>query len=127
MLPLVLALAIYPQPSVCDVFKKPAAFLGHLVQIRGKVLSAIPHGALLLDKNCSHRGIQLGIDLPDADSSATNLMTSILNDCPVSQKPDGVEGLFIGKLTYSKGGRIQLRLKSVDELQVGPCTMPQGP
>jgi hypothetical protein len=125
MLALFLALTMQQQQqvSICEVLKRPADYRRRVISIPAEILLALPHGAILLDKNCSKRALRLGVDLPDADSTATNLVSLILNDCP-SPRPDRVAGTFIGKLAYSADGRINLRLLSVEGLQAHPCEKP---
>jgi hypothetical protein len=111
------------QLSVCDVLRNPSAYRKSLIDIRADVLLALPHGAVLLDENCPNSGIRLGVDLPDAEPSATDLVSSILKDCR-SPRPDRIAGVFRGKLAYSANGKIELRLFSVTDLQNNPCTPP---
>jgi hypothetical protein len=111
------------QVSVCDVLRRSSVYRNQLIAIRAEVLLALPHGAILLNKDCPKTGLRLGVDLPEAESSATNLVSSILNDCS-EPKMDIVPGIFRGKLTFDSNGRLNLRLISVDELQVHPCPKP---
>jgi hypothetical protein len=108
--------------SICTVFRKPSKYQHQLIHIPAEIVSAWPHGAYLLDKNCSRTILRLGADLPEADSTVTNLIPSIWNDCSYP-KPDNIKGKFTGKLAYSADGRINLRLLSV-ELQIHPCDKP---
>ena len=125
MLGLVLALAMQSQQqvSLCGVLKRPADYRHRIISIPAEILLALPHGASLWDRDCPKTGLILGIDLPNADSSVTNLISAILNDC-TDPRPDRVAGTFIGKLAYDADGRINLRLLSVKGLQAHPCTEP---
>jgi hypothetical protein len=111
------------QVSVCDVLRKPSIYQNQLIAVRAEVLLALPHGAFLRNNNCSKSGLRLGIDLPEAESSATNLVPSILNDCS-EPKTYIVPGVFRGKLSFDRRGYVELRLISVDELQIHPCPKP---
>jgi hypothetical protein len=110
--------------SLCSVLRRPRDYRGTVVEIRADILLAVPHGAVLLDKSCPKRGIQLGVDLPEADTSVTNMLPSILNDCSATPRPETVAGTFIGKLSYAADGRLNLRLVSVRDLDVKPCVPP---
>jgi hypothetical protein len=107
--------------SLCSVLRRPRVYRGHVVQMHADILLAMPHGAVLLDGTCPKRGIQVGIDLPNAEASVTDLIPSILNDCSATPRPETVAGTFIGKLSYSADGRLDLRLVSVRDLEVKPC------
>jgi hypothetical protein len=109
--------------SICDVVKRPSDYRKHLIAVRAEILLALPHGAVLLDKDCPNAAIRLGVDLPEAESSVTDLLSSILNDCS-EPKTDRVPGTFRGKLTFESDGRLYLHLKAVDELQIHPCWKP---
>src|SRR6266436_5738082 len=108
------------QVSLCDVLRRPSVYRNQLIAIRVEVLLTSPHGAILLNKDCPKGGLRLGIDLPKAESSATNLVPSILNDCS-KPKINRILGIFRGKLTFDTNGRVNLRLISIDELQIHPC------
>jgi hypothetical protein len=124
MIGLLLAIAMQQQQqaSICAVLRKPSKYLHQLISVPAEIVSAWPHGAYLLDKNCSTKILRLGADLPEAESTVTNLIPSIWNDCSYP-KPDKIKGKFTGKLAYSADGRINLRLLSV-ELQIHPCDKP---
>jgi hypothetical protein len=107
--------------SLCSVLRRPRVYRGHTIQMHADILLALPHGAFLLDGACPKRGIQVGIDLPNAEASVTDLIPSILNDCSATPRPQRVAGTFIGKLSYSADGRLNLRLASVRNLEVQPC------
>jgi hypothetical protein len=123
MLGLVLALAMQKQQqvSVCTVMSRPSEYRHRVIQIPADILLAMPHGAILLDKACPKMALRLGMDLPTADSTATNLISAILNDCSSHPRPETIAGIVIGKLAYSADGRINLRLLSVSDLQTHPC------
>ena len=108
--------------DLCSVLRRPRSYLSNLVEIHADVLLAMPHGVFLLDEACPKGGIQLGADLPKADASTTNLVPSLLNDCSGAPHPQGrVAGTFIGRLSYSAEGRLNLRLGSIRDLDVKPC------
>jgi hypothetical protein len=111
------------QVSVCDVLRRPSVYRNQLIAVRAEVLLALPHGAILLNKDCPKAGLRLGVDLPEAESSATNLVPSVLNDCS-EPKMDRVPGIFRGKLAFDRNGFVELRLMSVDEIQIHPCPKP---
>lgn len=116
---------ITQKASLCSVLRRPRVFQSRLVEIQADVLLAMPDGAALFDRACPRRGIQLGIDLPQADASVTGLVPSLLNDCSDAPHRQGlVAGKFTGKLGYSAEGRLNLRLLSVRELDVKPCVPP---
>lgn len=117
--------ATTPQISVCEVMQRPSLYRGHIVHIHAGILLALPHGAIIVDKACPKTAILLGSDLPKAESSATDLIQSILNDCTAGAHLHAVEGIFTGKLAYSADGRINLRLASVSELHVQSCSEPE--
>jgi hypothetical protein len=108
--------------SVCSILRRPRVYRSKLVEIRANIVLAMLHGAFLLDGACPKRGIQLGVDLPKADASVANLISSLLNDCSGVPHPQGqVAGTFIGKLSYSAEGRLNLRLVSIRDFDVKPC------
>jgi hypothetical protein len=121
MLVPVLVLAMMQQNvSVCDVQKKPSAYLKHFITIHAQLILALPHGAYLIDKNCRKDILILGYDLPDADETATNLLRSVISDC--SPLDHETHGDFTGQIVYSPKGYPELRLKSVSQLSNGPCS-----
>jgi hypothetical protein len=128
MLGLLLALAMpgQHQVSLCAVLNRPASYRHRVVSIPAEILLALPHGAILLDKKCPRAALRLGFDLPEAGSSATNLISAIEGDCS-DPRPDRVAGVFTGKLAYSADGRIELRLVSVKGLQTHSCAEPPTP
>jgi len=111
MLGLILVLAMQnpQQVSLCAVLNRPAHYLHRYISIPAEVLLALPHGAILLDKNCPKTGLRLGFDLPEADSTSTNLVSAIESDCS-DPRPDRVAGIFIGKLAYSANERIKFEI-----------------
>ena len=122
--PILIALALTKQPvSICEVLRRPATYRKYLIDIRAEILLALPHGAVLVDKHCPDTGIPLGFDLPDADSSATDLVSKIMNGC-AEPRPHQVAGVFRGRLVYSSNSRVELRLLSVRDLQITPCPAP---
>lgn len=97
-----------------------------VVAVHADIPLALPHGALLVDKDRPKKGLRLGVDLPEADSSAINPVPSILNDCSVESPLDrALSRLFIGKLAYSTKGHVDLRLLAVSRVQIQPCPCPE--
>ena len=124
---LALALSTDPELSICEVLNKPAAYRSQTLHLRADILLALPHGAMLVDKHCPKEGLRLGYDLPEADSTAKDLVSSLLSNCSVSPNPNPMPGLFTGKLAYSAKGHIEFRLLSVTQLQNHPCPQPGQP
>jgi hypothetical protein len=129
MLAFALAFALHSDPelNICEVLSKPAVYGSQTLHLRADILLALPHGAILLDKQCPKAGLRLGYLLPEADSTAKDLVPSILNNCSPDPRPDRVPGLFTGKLAYSAKGRIEFRLLSISQLQNHPCPQPGQP
>ncbi len=124
---LALALSGDQELSICEVLNKPAAYRSRTLHLRADILLALPHGAMLLDKHCQKEGLRFGYDLPEADSTAKNLVSSILENCSTDVNPNPMPGLFTGKLAYSAKGHIEFRLLSVSQLQNHPCPQPGQP
>ena len=100
MLVTVLAFAMMKQKvSVCDIRKKPSAYLKRLETIHAQIVLAGPEGAYLLDKNCPNNILILGYDLPDAEQSATNLIPSVVSDCSPDSPNHKTHGDFTGGLS----------------------------
>jgi len=110
--------------NLCSVVRRPRVYRGNMVEIRADILLALPHGGVFFDKSCPKTGIQLGVVLPNADASVTDMVPSILNDCSTTTRPETVAGTFIGKLSYAADGRLNLRLVSARDLDVKPCVPP---
>jgi hypothetical protein len=121
MIGLALLLTMQKQVSLCEVLRRPAKYQHSVLGIRAEILVALPHGAVLVNKSCPKAGLRLGVDLPDADGSATNLGWAVMNDCS-EPRQNTVPGIFIGKLAYSTEGHLELRLLSVKDLEVHSCT-----
>jgi hypothetical protein len=126
LLSLLLAITMQPQQdlNVCSVLRKPSVYRHRVIHVRAKILLALPHGAILLDEACPKMALRLGMDLPDADSTVTDLIPTILNDCSSHPNSAPVEGVFVGKLAYLIDGKINLRLRSVEKLKARPCDKP---
>lgn len=109
------------QVSVCDAAHRPSKYQGHFVSVQAEILLALPHGAVLLDHTCPKAAIRLGVNFPEADSTATNLVPSLMDDCTPGPQRQTIPGTFVGKLTYSEEGRLELRLISVTQIGVQSC------
>jgi len=124
MLAFALAFALHTGPdlSICEVLSKPAVYRSQTLHLRADILWAPPHGVFLSDKHCPKAVLSLGYDLPDADSTVKNLLSSIVDNCSFEPTLYPMPGLFTGKLAYSAKGRIEsFRLLSVSQLQNHPC------
>ena len=120
-----LALAMMQQSvTVCDIRRHPSAYLKRNITIRAKIVLALPHGAYLEDEKCPKLILGLGFDLPGADASVSNLIPSTLNDCSPDAPNHKTHGDFIGRIVYSPKGFPEFRLKSVRNLDNGPCPPP---
>lgn len=128
MLAVVLAFALqHQETTVCDLLKRPSSHRGVVVRVHAEVLLALPHGMMLIDKNCANTGIRLGFDLPNADASAKGLLSSVEDDCSPGPKRYHFPGVFVGKVAFDPRGWVELRLLSVPELQTMPCPKPGVP
>ena len=129
MLAVALAIAFSGDPgfTICEVLKKPAAHTSQILHIHADILLALPHGVMLVDKRCPKAGLRLGYDLPEADSTAKDLVPSIRNNCSLDANPNEAPALVTGKLAYSATGHIEFRLLSITLLQNYPCPQPGQP
>jgi len=124
MLVAVLAFSLMQQRlSVCEIQRKPSAFVKHLASVHAEIVSAMPHGIFLQDDSCPKNILLLGYDLPNADESVKNLPGALSSACT----PDGPHktyGQFVGRISYSAKGIIEFRLQSVSQLDYTPCPPP---
>jgi hypothetical protein len=114
------ALPVRESVSICEILKRPSSYTKRIIHIQSNVILGMPHGAFLQDDSCPRLIILLGKDLPEAASSAENLVPTVLNACSRESGFAPEPGLFTGQLTYSSQGRIEFRLKAV-KVQAETC------
>jgi hypothetical protein len=123
-LALALAMQHSKQVGLCVVLRRPAEYRHRLLSIPAQILEYSPHGNALVDNDCPRMQLGLGYPLPGADSSGSVKGMAWLDECP-DPLPHTIAGRFIGRLTYSADGRIEMRLLSARDLHfVHPCSVP---
>lgn len=124
LVPVLIFAMAQPPVSVCDVRNRPSAYVRRLITVHAEVVSAMPHGIYLADDKCPNTVLPLGFDLPDADDTAHNLLSSIWNDCSPDSPIHKTHGDFTGRIVYSEKGRPEIRLQSVHKLDNVSCSTP---
>lgn len=117
--------AHYKRMSVCEILSTPNKADGLDVAIDAELVSARPHGVVLVDRGCPGKGLRLDFSLTGSDKSVKYLEKAIRNGdlTAKGRLSSEVSGRFSGKMELDPvTKRAVLLLRSVQNLQ--PDTSP---